>query len=758
MNRAFSVIRFSGFELDPDARRLVGRDGIIELERKPFDLLVLLTAQPGRAFSREELLEAVWPGQVVLDDAVTQAITRLRKALGSEADSIETVRGFGYRFVADVEPVPAPADATLTTAPPRPWTLMFGTFGVLCLLVLVLMAFPRNPLEAEGRRVAVLPFESSADAEEWIHLGLSSLMADALPAHHRIEIIPPGRSRRFADAGGTAGDRLRLATGATHVLSARVRREETRWILDYRLQNADGGLESGEVAHRSLRGLTERLTLAVAGHLAAKRRASLAPLPMSDSDFVNQAFARGRHAQYEGDFRRAAELFQLVLSEDPLLHAARYRLAEAQRRLGHYDLAWESAEAARRGAIDSGDAGIAGEALTTLGLIAWRQGDHEQAVQWVTRALEVHRAERNHAAEVHARNVLAIIIGRRGRETEAKEHYLKALATATAHGDRAGEAKTLNNLGWHAGNQGRYRESYEYAADALAIQRDLGLKSGMALSLNNMGANAHYLGRIEEATHCYERALEIRREIGDRAGVVTTLGNLGTLSAERGRLQQAQRLVEEAVGRADVLGSPELLAHAVVKLGDVSLQASRYADATAAFDRAESLWRELGVNRGLRELRLWRIEVEFARGRLAPAEAMLTEIETEEPSLTAWSMHLAGRLALSRDDPVGALNRFDEAIEAARHAGDPISAIDAALDAAHACMDLRQDCATEYLVTTAGWRDEYAPAALAHGRWLMLRGEPGLARSALEHSRSLAGDHWSPRAAQWLASTREVVD
>jgi len=71
----------------------------IEVTPKEFDLLVLLASHPGRAFSREFLLERIWGGEYEgLDRTVDTQITRLRKKLGSQSDKLITIWGVGYRF------------------------------------------------------------------------------------------------------------------------------------------------------------------------------------------------------------------------------------------------------------------------------------------------------------------------------------------------------------------------------------------------------------------------------------------------------------------------------------------------------------------------------------------------------------------------------------------------------------------------------------------------------------------------------------
>ena len=70
-------------------------------------VLVYLVAHRGRVVSRRDLEAHLWPGMVVTEDAVTNAIAKLRRALGDDARHprvIETVPKVGYRLIAEVDP------------------------------------------------------------------------------------------------------------------------------------------------------------------------------------------------------------------------------------------------------------------------------------------------------------------------------------------------------------------------------------------------------------------------------------------------------------------------------------------------------------------------------------------------------------------------------------------------------------------------------------------------------------------------------
>lgn len=99
------MIRFGEFALDPQASQLL-RAGIpVELQPKTYELLRLLLRAPGKLCSREEIEREIWPDVTVTEDSLTQAVRRLRTALGDDSRAprfIETVPKRGYRFVGSV--------------------------------------------------------------------------------------------------------------------------------------------------------------------------------------------------------------------------------------------------------------------------------------------------------------------------------------------------------------------------------------------------------------------------------------------------------------------------------------------------------------------------------------------------------------------------------------------------------------------------------------------------------------------------------
>ena len=139
--------RFENGSVEPE-RNLVRIDGqTVTLEPRAMEVLAFLVARAGLVVSKEELLEGVWQGKWVHDDALSVYIYELRKALGDDARRprfVETVRKRGYRWIPPVRiesrPPEVVADtpaALLPPAPPRNHSGRVGIAGSLFLVVVL---------------------------------------------------------------------------------------------------------------------------------------------------------------------------------------------------------------------------------------------------------------------------------------------------------------------------------------------------------------------------------------------------------------------------------------------------------------------------------------------------------------------------------------------------------------------------------------------------------------------------------------------
>jgi DNA-binding winged helix-turn-helix (wHTH) protein/cytochrome c-type biogenesis protein CcmH/NrfG len=117
MPASASIYRFGPFVLERPAFRVLRDDEPLALSPKLVDLLLYFVSRPALLITKDELLGAIWPDVAVTENALTQAVSDLRQALGDDPASpryIQTVARRGYRFIAPVEslePLGGPARA-----------------------------------------------------------------------------------------------------------------------------------------------------------------------------------------------------------------------------------------------------------------------------------------------------------------------------------------------------------------------------------------------------------------------------------------------------------------------------------------------------------------------------------------------------------------------------------------------------------------------------------------------------------------------
>jgi TolB-like protein len=303
--------------LDVDACVLSRGQTPIALPPRTFELLVELVRRHPKVARREELMEALWRGEDVLDEALSQRVMLLRKALSDTAEKpryIALVRKWGYRMVAPVEKlgpehVPGPSVG-----------------------------------EGDEPGVAVLPFLdlSPARDQEYLCEGIAEEIINALTKVPGLRVI--ARSSCFAvgrmelDIRET-GARLGVGT----VLEGSVRREGGRVRVTAQLVNArDGSHLWSERYDRDWTDvfpLEDEIADAVASRLRLALGARARPPQRAVDPDAHAAYLEGRSCFAKGTpeaLARAGACYARALERDPGFALAYDSLAELHWYLGFF--------------------------------------------------------------------------------------------------------------------------------------------------------------------------------------------------------------------------------------------------------------------------------------------------------------------------------------------------------------------------------------------------------------------------------------
>ncbi len=294
--------RFAGFELDEERYELRRGSTRIPLQPKVMEVLRELLGHAERTLTRDELLDAVWPGVAVGEASLTRCISQARRALGEgEADAriIQTVRGRGYRIGVPVTQLPAadtasPRGATGAGRRPRGPTwgaLLAGALAAAGLAAWLARPFADlgpllpSPLTQTGldRSVAVLPFGGLRDHGEAVALDVVGRLSEVT------ELLVLSPSESFALARGPGAPRGPMAIGAElgvgSLVVGRVRARDDRLHVDVELVDATSGFRQWSSSHEGSLAEPGPLRAEVAGAV----RAALLVEVQRGAEFVHRA-------------------------------------------------------------------------------------------------------------------------------------------------------------------------------------------------------------------------------------------------------------------------------------------------------------------------------------------------------------------------------------------------------------------------------------------------------------------------------------
>jgi DNA-binding winged helix-turn-helix (wHTH) protein/TolB-like protein len=259
----------------------------VPLGRRALDILSVLAEARGAIVTKDELLESVWPGVTVEENALQVHIVALRKALGPEADRLKTIRGVGYQLDVDGEvpapPVPpgvhardlaeTPVDRTLPVAPARTTSSAMRRFRpalvVAALLVALFgawwMAGPLLGLRSHDRIPVVVRALEASGSGEPTERTLANGITDELI--DRLRRIPELRIATVRSGGSVPQQSFENA----YVVDGSIRRSGERLRVMIRLSDAGGEILWSQTFDRrlvELLDMQQRTAVAIADALS----------------------------------------------------------------------------------------------------------------------------------------------------------------------------------------------------------------------------------------------------------------------------------------------------------------------------------------------------------------------------------------------------------------------------------------------------------------------------------------------------------
>jgi len=240
---------FGPFTIDADRAELTRNGDPIALRPKTFALLLYLADRAGKLVGKQELLDAVWPGVIVTDDSLTQAVSELRGALGDrEQTLIHTVSRRGYRLDAEVKPSPGASEPRSRARSMRSWVLVVA--GVLVLATFALGAVLLRPAPAksigtalvDGRSLVVMPFaDLSEPPAPHVALAVDTDLTTDLGRLADVRVMGRGSAAALGNSATADLKRIGKALDVRYAVTGSVKRSGERLHITVQFAQTDSG-------------------------------------------------------------------------------------------------------------------------------------------------------------------------------------------------------------------------------------------------------------------------------------------------------------------------------------------------------------------------------------------------------------------------------------------------------------------------------------------------------------------------------------
>lgn len=624
MARQEASFRFGAFTADPAAYTLLRGGETVPLSPRPFDLLVYLLRNPRRLVTKEELLDALWPGVVVTENTLTQAVSELRRALRDTPGApqcIETVPRRGYRWIAAIK-LEDPADEPV---------------------------LPRS----SGRTIAVIDFANLTgdDTLAWLAPGIAETVTNDLRTLDGLQVIDRWRVVEAAGHAGPSPPNIAGAVKADLVVAGSYQRAADRLRVTARIlevetgetvanAKADGRLDSiFDLEDQIVRQFSMGLGLAGdAGDTTPRETSSLDAYRAVTEGFVQLQSLDARLLPAAAEsFDQAIALDQsYALAHAGLAHAehALYELTRSQNRPDRARL--ESALLHAHRAIELNDR--LPDAHATLGFLLVSAGRRSEALAAARRAV---------ALEPHNWMHL-FILGHASWGDErlrAQEHALAHYSEfAFAHFSMAMVHVARNELA----------NAERVLREGTAIQdRQLGRRQRLPSSGLHwlLGCTRLRQGDADEALREFDRELGHSRNkhlYADEYALASQIGR-GFACTRRGDRGAARESFRSALEE-----QPDH-PRAHLGLALIARAESRTRDVEAALARAEQAAVELDKGGRNAEAAVTRASALMLRGRADEAVAQLDRLLTDAPvAFAGWTIPVEPLL-----EPLERANGFD---------------------------------------------------------------------------------------------------
>ncbi len=338
---------FLDYQINPQTREVMQSELALKLSKKSYELLLFLIKNQGKVVSKQDMIDAVWTGQIVTDAALNKQVARLRQDLNSEQEVIETIRGIGVRFIPEITNKPnSPKAAKLKIKRKISYKKSFLSIFFLTLVAVILTLYltpttqkskPKTNTTEASINLAIVPSKESIN---WLNIGGLNYLSEKLQKHKQIQTLSPHTKWFNKNNQKSLAIQMSQKKGIDYVLSIHNLKTNKTYSASLELRNHDSLQAKASIKAQGLNSLFDKIDAWVVNQLAIKAKIAKGKVfNYKTTDFVLESYLRGRETAIHNSYKKASQLFETAYNQDPSFLPALTALAETEARLGNNEKA-----------------------------------------------------------------------------------------------------------------------------------------------------------------------------------------------------------------------------------------------------------------------------------------------------------------------------------------------------------------------------------------------------------------------------------
>lgn len=605
-------------------QKVISKDGeLLCRDTRQVILLYLLCKAYPNALTKEEIMKGIWPGQVVTEASISRLISDLRQTIGDDGKQqsfIKTEWGKGFRMTCRVIPRSSSASLTLlksltSIADRFSITVKIGTGMILSgslLLFIWLSSSNGNLSNSDHSKIslAIAPVNilTSDPADEWISLGVPSLISGYLQNYKNIESISIKQVLNFLEDAKI--DKSKIASresfteicnvlACTHLLYLEYKTTAAGHSLAYQLISGNEISSIHDFNYIDVTVAAEYVTNQVSDRLLPRneQRKSYAEFYSQDA-LANRSYAIASNDRLRGNLNEAEANFKLALQRDENFFWAGWGLATVYYRKNEWKRALDLLSELEENA--EGDPKKLGAIYQTWGSIEEAKGNIRYAIELERKAIAFYEQAGNVRGIANVKHNIGMALFNSGDTETGLSYLMESLNFDLEKGEKTNIAISSYNVGrvYAALNQTEkarelFNQAREYAyASKMAL---LAVYARAALADLNMYSGITSDRLVIELNSIIEEF----KKLGHSRGALEARGCLITLLRLRGQLDEAEAAIAAHIAEIDAEKHLMVINKARYIAAEIYYDLSKFDEALEQLAKVNGEWSEVKPERSL---------------------------------------------------------------------------------------------------------------------------------------------------------------